>query len=288
MKKCVIALAGNPNCGKTTLFNVLTGSRQYVGNWAGVTVEKKEGEYTFAGRTFQLVDLPGIYSLSPYSMEEIVSRNFVLQESPDVVLNIIDGTNLERNLYLTLQLMELGICVVLAINMMDEVKAKGDVIDISKLAGLMGIPVVPIVARKNENIDILLQEIFNITTNKYKKQIQPSYNKATQKAINSIVDEIWDIPYFHKNPIFYACKILENDEEILSLKLLSEQQILQIGKIGLEYEKTSKYGDRETMVADARYHFITDMLSQCVIKNNKEDMPTLSDKIDRVLTNKYL
>lgn len=288
MKKSVVALAGNPNCGKTTLFNQLTGSKQYVGNWAGVTVEKKEGAYTFENQTFQLVDLPGIYSLSPYSMEEIVSRNFVLHENPDVVLNIIDGTNLERNLYLTLQLMELGIPVVLAINMMDEVKSKGDTIDAIKLSKILGVPVVPIVARKNENINALLQAIARVCENQKTTQAQLVYNRPTQNAVNAIVSEICSVSDFAKNPIFYACKLLEKDHEILSLKLLSEQQLLKIENIGIEYEKTSKYGDRETMLADARYRFITQTLSECTVKNSTSDAATLSDKIDGILTNKYL
>lgn len=288
MKKSVIALAGNPNCGKTTLFNQLTGSKQYVGNWAGVTVEKKEGTYTFENQVFQLVDLPGIYSLSPYSMEEIVSRNFVLQENPDVVLNIIDGTNLERNLYLTLQLMELGVPVVLAINMMDEVESKGDFIDIEKLSKILGIPIVPIVARKNKNIDALLQAIAKVSTDKKVTQSQLFYNPPTQNAVNAIVSEICSISYFQKNPIFYAYKLLEKDQEILTLNLLNEQQMLEIETIGIKYEKTSKYGDRETMLADARYRFITQALSTCVVKNKKSDSLTVSDKIDRILTNKYL
>lgn len=288
MKKSVVALAGNPNCGKTTLFNQLTGSKQYVGNWAGVTVEKKEGEYTFENQAFQLVDLPGIYSLSPYSMEEIVSRNFVLHENPDVVLNIIDGTNLERNLYLTLQLMELGIPVVLAINMMDEVKSKGDMIDVIKLSKILGISVVPIVARKNENINALLQAIACVCENQKTTQAQLDYNRPTQNAVNAIVSEICSVSDFAKNPIFYAYKLLEKDHEILSLNLLSEQQLLKIENIGIEYEKTSKYGDRETMLADARYRFITQTLSECVVKKSTSNTATLSDKIDCILTNKYL
>ena len=153
-----VALVGNPNCGKTTLFNALTGSNQYVGNWPGVTVEKKEGEAKLGDVSFTVVDLPGIYSLSPYSMEEMVARKFILGEQPDAIIDIVDATNLERNLYLTMQLLELERPVVLAVNFMDEVEKKGDVIDCGRLAASLGVPVVPISARDNVNIDRLVQE----------------------------------------------------------------------------------------------------------------------------------
>ncbi|MFQ8600504.1 MAG: FeoB small GTPase domain-containing protein, partial [Oscillospiraceae bacterium] len=152
------ALAGNPNCGKTTLFNALTGSTQYVGNWPGVTVEKKEGYVKHGEEQVLLVDLPGIYSLSPYTMEEVVARDYVVGERPAVLINILDGTNIERNLYLTLQLLELGTPVVLALNMIDEVRARGDRIDVPGLAHALGVPVVPICAKRGENLDELVRQ----------------------------------------------------------------------------------------------------------------------------------
>ena len=203
-----VALAGNPNCGKTTLFNALTGSNQYVGNWAGVTVEKKTGK-TKDGK-FEIVDLPGIYSLSPYSMEEIVSRDFIIKEKPQAIINIIDGTNIERNLYLTVQLVELGIPMVLVINMMDDVKAQGGSIDTCYLSKLLGMPIVPVSARRGDNIDEVMRQISYVIENNI---IPPEINfdNKTQNALNQIFSEIYDenkvLPYS-----FYASKILEGDE----------------------------------------------------------------------------
>ena len=163
-----IALAGNPNCGKTTLFNEITGSKQHVGNWPGVTVEKKEGKYK-KDKGMTIVDLPGIYSLSPYSAEEIVARNYIVEEKPDVLINIIDGTNIERNMYLTLQILETGIPTVVALNMMDEVESSGTKIDIDKISKALGIKVVPIVARNGKNIDLLMNEVKKVSKEKNKE-----------------------------------------------------------------------------------------------------------------------
>lgn len=178
-----VALAGNPNCGKTTLFNALTGSNQYVGNWAGVTVEKKTGKTK--DEKFNIIDLPGIYSLSPYSMEEIVSRDYIINEKPQAIINIIDGTNIERNLYLSVQLVELGIPMVLVINMMDDVEAQGTQIDTCYLSKLMGMPIIPISARKGDNIDEVLRQIEYVVSN----NITPpeiNFDINTQNALNSI------------------------------------------------------------------------------------------------------
>lgn len=217
-----VALAGNPNCGKTTLFNALTGSNQYVGNWAGVTVEKKTGK-TKDGK-FEIVDLPGIYSLSPYSMEEIVSRDFIIKEKPQAIINIIDGTNIERNLYLTVQLVELGIPMVLVINMMDDVKAQGGSIDTCYLSKLLGMPIVPVSARRGDNIDEVMRQISYVIENNI---IPPEINfdNKTQNALNQIFSEIYDenkvLPYS-----FYASKILEGDESAVGeLELSAEKRL---------------------------------------------------------------
>ncbi|MGN0601815.1 MAG: ferrous iron transport protein B [Oscillospiraceae bacterium] len=279
-----VALAGNPNCGKTTLFNALTGSNQYVGNWAGVTVEKKTGK-TKDGK-FNIVDLPGIYSLSPYSMEEIVSRDYIIKEKPQAIINIVDGTNIERNLYLTVQLVELGIPMVLVINMMDDVKAQGTTIDTCYLSKLLGLPIVPISARKGDNIDEVLRQISYVVENNI---VPPEINFDiyTQNALNSIFSEIYrddrNIPYS-----FYSSKILEGDERVISELSLSKESMEKIEGIAKKYESTSKYGDRETMLADARYKFIEEVTRKCVVKGKSVDNLTVSDKIDLIVTNKFL
>lgn len=279
-----IALAGNPNCGKTTLFNALTGSNQYVGNWAGVTVEKKTGK-TKDGK-FNIIDLPGIYSLSPYSMEEIVSRDYIIKEKPQAIINIIDGTNIERNLYLSVQLVELGIPMVLVINMMDDVKAQGTTIDTCYLSKLMGMPIVPISARKGDNIDEVLRQIEYVVNN----NITPpeiNFDTNTQNALNAIFSEIYsenkNVPYF-----FYSSKILEGDKRVIKELKLSEKQSENVEAIAKRYENTGKYGDRETMLADARYRFIEDVTKKCVVKGKSDEKLTVSDKIDLIVTNRFL
>lgn len=279
-----IALAGNPNCGKTTLFNALTGSNQYVGNWAGVTVEKKTGK-TKDGK-FNIIDLPGIYSLSPYSMEEIVSRDYIIKEKPQAIINIIDGTNIERNLYLSVQLVELGIPMVLVINMMDDVKAQGTTIDTCYLSKLMGMPIIPISARKGDNIDEVLRQIEYVVNN----NITPpeiNFDTNTQNALNAIFSEIYsenkNIPYS-----FYSSKILEGDKRVIKELKLSEKQSKNVEAIAKRYENTGEYGDRETMLADARYRFIEDVTKKCVVKGKSDEKLTVSDKIDLIVTNRFL
>lgn len=280
-----IALVGNPNCGKTTLFNVLTGSNQYVGNWAGVTVEKKTG-FTKEG-SLNIVDLPGIYSLSPYSLEEKISMEYIINENPDAIINIIDGTNIERNLYLTVQLIELRKPMVIAVNMMDDVKAKGGSIDCEYLSNLLGMPVIPISARHNENIDSIVSELNKVIK---AKAIPPeiNYDYKTQNALNSIYSSIvrnceMDVPYS-----FYAGKLLEGDKETSKFLKLKDWQISEVEKVVLDYEKTSKYGDREAMLADARYTFIEELVRKTVVKGNEENELGISDKIDLVVTNRFL
>ncbi len=185
-----IALVGNPNCGKTTLFNELTGSKQYVGNWSGVTVEKKIGKIKSSKLNINLVDLPGIYSLSPYSMEEIIARDFIIKEKPDLVINIIDGMNIERNLYLTVQLLELGVPVVLAINMMDDVEARGDKIYFNNMEKDLGLKIVPVVARKNKNLDKLLELCEQMLENAQKPEYKINYNNSTNLALSKIYSVI--------------------------------------------------------------------------------------------------
>lgn len=279
-----IALAGNPNCGKTTLFNALTGSNQYVGNWAGVTVEKKTGK-TKDGK-FNIIDLPGIYSLSPYSMEEIVSRDYIIKEKPQAIINIIDGTNIERNLYLSVQLVELGIPMVIVINMMDDVKAQGTTIDTCYLSKLMGMPIIPISARKGDNIDEVLRQIEYVVNN----NITPpeiNFDTNTQNALNAIFSEIYsenkNVPYS-----FYSSKILEGDKRVIKELKLSEKQSKNVEAIAKRYENTGKYGDRETMLADARYRFIEDVTKKCVVKGKSDEKLTVSDKIDLIVTNRFL
>lgn len=279
-----VALAGNPNCGKTTLFNALTGLNQYVGNWGGVTVEKKTGK-TKDGN-INIVDLPGIYSLSPYSMEEIVSRDYILKEKPQAIINIIDGTNIERNLYLTVQLIELGVPMILVINMMDDVIAQGTTIDTCYLSKLLGMPVVPISARKGDNLNEVIRQIKYVAENNI---VPPEINFDinTQNALNSIFAQIYDqnkgIPC-----AFYSSKILEGDEKVITELNLSEDVLENIKSIVRDYEKTSDYGDRETMLADARYRFIEHVTAKCVKKGTNEEKLSISEKIDLVVTNKFL
>lgn len=280
-----VALAGNPNCGKTTLFNALTGSNQYVGNWAGVTVEKKTGK-TKDGK-LNIVDLPGIYSLSPYSMEEIVSRDYIINEHPQAIINIIDGTNFERNLYLTVQLVELGIPMVLVINMMDDLKAQGTTIDTCYLSKLIGMPIVPISARKGDNIGEVVRQIEYVANNNI---VPPEINFDinTQNALNSIFSEIYDKNNTDIPCAFYSSKILEGDKKVIEELKLSEDKLNNIELIAKKYESTAIYGDRETMLADARYRFIEDVTRKCVKKGVSEEKLTTSDKIDLVVTNRFL
>ncbi|WP_312642972.1 ferrous iron transport protein B [Hydrogenoanaerobacterium sp.] len=283
-----IALAGNPNCGKTTLFNELTGSNQYVGNWAGVTVEKKEGKAKHNGVELSINDLPGIYSLSPYTMEEVCARDYIMNEDPDVIVDIIDGTNIERNLYLTIQLMELGRPMVIAVNMMDDVEQKGEHIDCAKLGELLGVPVIPIVARKGEGIKELMDEAVSIAAGTQQHH-KIKYDYQTQNALNDILLILLENKNTSDHHIqFYASKLLEADESIAKLLKLTDSQRKRIEDIIVRYEATSQYGDRDTMLADARYKYITELVGKTVIKNTTPGFMTKSDKIDRFITNRVL
>lgn len=282
-----MALAGNPNCGKTTLFNVLTGSNQYVGNWPGVTVQKKVGK-TKLGHS-ELVDLPGIYSLSPYTMEEIVTRDYIIEENPEVIINIVDGTNLERNLYLTIQLMELNRPMVIAVNMMDDVEQKGWKLDCDKLSAELGVPVVPITARRGHNVDAVLKKAEKLAHGKEYCVPRIVYDNKTQNALNDILFILSENKYDKNLPLqFFAGKILEGDQQVVKKLKLSKDQIARIEQIIVKYEASSEYGDRETMLADARYKYIEQVTKKCLNKGKGANELTLSDKIDKVVTNRFL
>lgn len=284
-----IALAGNPNSGKTTLFNALTGARQYVGNWPGVTVEKKEGAATLDGREITIADLPGIYSLSPYSMEEIVTRDCIIGGSADAIINIVDATNLERNLYLTVQLLELERPMVLALNFMDEARARGDMIDVSRLSRALGIPVVPITAKNGENLDKLLRTAHRQMHVGFTIEPDELYDDFTHEIHHRVGELIRDKAQTAKLPEHWASvKLLEGDEIVEKSLLLSEEEIASLSVIIGEYEDSSQFGDRETLIADSRYAYIERVVAAAVKKGRPKNIESASDKIDKVLTNKYL
>lgn len=286
--KVRIALAGNPNSGKTTLFNALTGSNQFVGNWPGVTVEKKEGKikgYTNKGDEAILVDLPGIYSLSPYTLEEVVSRNFLLGEKPDAIINIIDGTNLERNLYLTTQLTELGIPVIVAVNMMDLVKKNGEVLDTERLGKDIGCKVVEISALKSEGIDQLAQRAVAIAKSGKKNQPAHTFEGCVEHAIAHIEEAITG----HVDPSmerWYAVKLFERDEKVQESLNLSGDILKHIEEDIVSCEKEMD-DDAESIITGERYNYIGSIIEDCYKKRVKKTM-SLSDKIDSIVTNRFL
>lgn len=284
-KALTVALVGNPNCGKTSLFNDLTGSNQYVGNWPGVTVEKKVGKTTDG--SFELVDLPGIYSLSPYTMEEIVTRDFIIDDHPDAVINIIDGTNIERNLYLTFQLIELDVPMVVAVNMFDAVEAKGEHINCEKLSELIGVSFIPISAKTGFNIDRILDEAKKVGYAGTKPQKPLQYNSATINAANEIALILSDVAEGSRL-FFYSIKLLEGDTQVPKRLKLDKNHKDKIERVVRNYESRSQYGDRETMVADARYSYIEKIVSQTVEKPDLVKDLSVSEKIDRVVTNRFL
>ncbi|OLS03446.1 ferrous iron transport protein B [Tissierella creatinophila] len=275
-----IALVGNPNSGKTTLFNAITGSNQHVGNWPGVTVEKKEGKVKYNNKEYNIVDLPGTYSLGAFSEDEIVARDFILKGNPDVVINVIDATNIERNLYLTAQLIEMGTKVVLALNMMDEAKAKNIEIDLDKLSKELGVPIVATIASKKQGIQDLLKSATEYIN--YEKMIKPfTYTERIKNELESIMPLLSDSEYIYpKN--WLAIKILEKDKEIINY----------IDKNGTENLKNkvneiqSIDSDLELEIIDNRYNFVGDILSHSV-KRPAEDQLSLTDKIDKIVTDKF-
>ncbi|MDY2826297.1 MAG: ferrous iron transporter B, partial [Eubacteriales bacterium] len=278
-----IALAGNPNAGKTTLFNALTGSNQFVGNWPGVTVEKKEGKLKKHDNVI-ITDLPGIYSLSPYTLEEVVARNYLIAERPDAILNIIDGTNLERNLYLTTQLTELGIPVVIAINMMDVVKKNGDKINIPELSRQLGCRVVEISALKGTGITEAAEAAIAAAAGT-RTVPQHSFSGCVEHAIAHIEEAaLHDLP--EEQQRWYAIKIFERDEKVLSGLSLSEEVKAHI-ESDIKAAETEMDDDAESIITGERYVYISEVIKSCYKKKNVGKMTT-SDKIDRVVTNRWL
>ncbi len=279
-----IALAGNPNSGKTTLFNALTGSNQFVGNWPGVTVEKKEGKLKkHDGVT--VIDLPGIYSLSPYTLEEVVARNYLLNERPDVILNIIDGSNLERNLYLTTQLLEIGIPVVMAVNMMDIVEKKGDRIDSAKLSKELGCEVVEISALKGTGVSAAADAAVKAAGRKA-NPAQHGFSGVVEHAIAHIEEAVvHDMP--EEQQRFYAVKVFERDEKVIESLKISKETLDHIEKDIQNAEKELD-DDAESIITNERYVFIADLIRRCSRKAAKPGTDTTSDKIDRIVTNRWL
>ena len=283
----IIALLGNPNSGKTTLFNQLTGSKQHVGNFPGVTVEKKEGSIR-GKKNLTLVDLPGIYSLSPYTAEEVVTRDFLLVDKPEAVINIVDATNIERNLYLTLQLMEVGVPVVVALNMMDEVRANGDTIDVQQLSRNLGIPIVPISAAKNEGCDELVQRTIEVANQKERPRGLDLCQGEVHRAVHSIAHIIEEELKKTGLPARYAAtKVVEGDPITLGKLQLSDSEKGIVEKIVTEMEHNLGT-DREAALADMRYEFIANACKDAVKKNGNSREMQRSIRIDNVLTNKYL
>lgn len=277
-----IALAGNPNCGKTTLFNALTGSNQYVGNWPGVTVEKKEGRYK-ENKEIVIQDLPGIYSLSPYTLEEVVARNYLIGERPDAILNLVDGTNVERNLYLSTQLLELGVPVVIALNMMDVVRKRGDKIDASALSAKLGCPVVEISALKGQGISEAMDRVSTLAAAKKPVQIRHQFVPRVEGALKEIEALIKDAtPEAQRR--FFAVKLFERDEKILESLPLGKDVRERIEQAVASCESELD-DDSEAIITGERYEFIKGVVGGAVRK--RHGGATASDKIDRVVTNRW-
>ena len=275
-----IALAGNPNCGKTTLFNALTGSNQFVGNWPGVTVEKKEGKLK-GHKDVILTDLPGIYSLSPYTLEEVVARNYILQEKPDAIINIVDGTNIERNLYLTTQILELGIPVIMAVNMMDIVEKNGDTIHIDKLKKKLGCEVVTISALKGTGITEAANKAVSIAQSHRKVTPVHEFCDKAEEIIGAVENKLTGVvPEEQKR--FFAIKLLERDDKIIEQMNTSVNVSAEIKEMEDEFDD-----DTESIITNERYVYISSIIGQCVTKARKDKLST-SDKIDRIVTNRWL
>lgn len=275
-----IALAGNPNSGKTTLFNALTGSNQFVGNWPGVTVEKKEGKLK-GHKDVVIMDLPGIYSLSPYTLEEVVARNYLIGERPDAILNIVDGTNIERNLYLSTQLMELGIPVVMAVNMMDIVEKNGDKIHTDKLSKKLGCEVVEISALKGNGIKKAAEKAVTLAQKKAPAMVAHSFDPEVESILREVSDLLGsDVPEEQRR--FFSIKLLEKDDKI-------SEQLTQIPDVTEQIQKMEdKFDDdTESIITNERYTYISSIIKECCTKANTKKLST-SDKIDRIVTNRWL
>ncbi|MGD8836528.1 MAG: ferrous iron transport protein B, partial [Desulfobacteraceae bacterium] len=291
----MIALAGNPNAGKTTLFNNLTGARQHVGNYPGVTVEKKEGLYRFDGRQLNIVDLPGTYSLTAYSLEEVVARDFLIHEKPEVVVNIVDASNLERNLYLTLQFMELGIPVCIALNMIDLADSRGINIDHDKLSQLLGVPVVPTIARSGKGKEVLAKAVSNLLEQKSPpKEIGISYGADIDTALDEMETIVKAADFLTQTypARWIALKFMENDEQIVSVGHKVDPEIAaRLDAIAARvafHIKMTLNSYPEAVIADQRYGFIKSVLTQDVITyGGDRNRLFISDKIDKVLVNRF-
>ena len=278
-----IALAGNPNAGKTTLFNQLTGSNQYVGNWPGVTVEKKEGKLR-GHKDVTIADLPGIYSLSPYTLEEVVARNYLINNRPDAIMNIVDGTNLERNLYLSTQLKELGVPVIMAINMMDVVEKNGDVLNLDALGQAMGCKIVSISALRNKGVDELIRIAVSEAEQKTATDIQHKFSENVEKAIQSIEEKIsGNVP--EKLVRFFAVKLFERDDKIRN-ELPEAAKNVDVESIIAAIEKEED-DDAESIITNERYKYIQSIISSAYEKRGKTGLTT-SDKIDSIVTNRFI
>lgn len=276
-----IALAGNPNCGKTTLFNALTGSNQFVGNWPGVTVEKKEGKLK-GHKDVTIMDLPGIYSLSPYTLEEVVARNYLINEMPDAIINIVDGTNLERNLYLSTQIMELGIPVVMAINMMDLVQKSGNKIHIDKLSKKLGCEVVEISALKGTGIMKAAEKAISAAQSKKKTVPVHEFAQDVEDAIKSVENKLTGT-VAEAQKRFFAIKLIEKDDKIV-------EQMKSVPDVSYEVKALEdKFDDdTESIITNERYVYISSIIEQCYTKSSTGKKLTTSDKIDRIVTNRWL
>ncbi|GAA0120727.1 MULTISPECIES: ferrous iron transport protein B [Clostridium] len=284
MENIRIALVGNPNCGKTTMFNYLTGSSQYVGNWPGVTVEKKEGKLK-QHKDVKVIDLPGIYSLSPYTLEEVITRNYLITEKPEVIINIVDGTNLERNLYLSTQVMELGIPVIIALNMMDIVRKSGDTIDKDKLGKSMGCTVVETSALKGDGCKELIDKAIELAKSNKANLIEHTFSVDVEKVLSDIENEIQNhVPKEHLR--WFAIKLFENDEKAIEQVNISKSSKDKVEAMVASFEDKVD-DDGESIITNERYNYISGIIGKCSVKKNKSKLTT-SDKIDKIVTNRIL
>lgn len=275
-----IALAGNPNSGKTTLFNALTGSNQFVGNWPGVTVEKKEGKLK-GHKDVIIMDLPGIYSLSPYTLEEVVARNYLISERPDAIINIVDGTNIERNLYLSTQIMELGIPVVMAVNMMDVLEKTGDKIHVDKLSKKLGCEVVEISALKGTGIQKAAEKAVALAQKKASVSPVHTFSQKAEEVISSVEGKLENF-VAEEQKRFFAIKLLEKDDKIREQMKSAPDVSVEIARMEAAFDD-----DTESIITNERYEYISSIIGECVTKSRKEKLTT-SDKIDRIVTNRWL
>ena len=280
-----IALAGNPNAGKTTLFNCLTGSNQFVGNWPGVTVEKKEGKLKGHNGDVVIMDLPGIYSLSPYTLEEVVSRDYLVKERPDAILNIVDGTNLERNLYLTTQLAELGIPMVVAVNMMDVVKKNGDKIHIEAMQQELGCPVIEISALKGRGCTEAAEIAVKLANEKKPMLYKHRFEGCVEHALAHIEEAVvHNLP--EEQHRWYSVKLFERDQKVIEALQVPADKLQHI-EADIKSCESELDDDSESIITAERYKYIESIIKKCVTKKNRNNLTT-SDKIDKVVTNRWL